>query len=282
MVEEGIMNRAGRVARALESRLGAPDLGVVLGSGFEPLAESLGASGLLAAEEIPGLPSGRADGHRGGVSVSRRRAGSAWVFHGRIHLYEGLGVDPVVFPIAVLATAGARTVLLTCATGGLGETDRPGDLAVVTDHLNLTGCDPSTAFDEDGPPHHVDLQDAYHPRFRKSWIREARRRGRVEPREAVLACVRGPCYETPAEVRMLRAMGADLVCMSTVPEVIAARVLGFDVAAVACVANRGAGLQTVGPIRHADVLATVRRAVTGAGPWLVGGVDAMLESSGGA
>jgi len=86
------MSRAGRVARVLESRLGAPDLGVVLGSGFEPLAEALGASDVLAPEEISGLPRGRADGHRGGVSASRRRAGSAWVFHGRIHLYEGLGV----------------------------------------------------------------------------------------------------------------------------------------------------------------------------------------------
>ena len=282
MVEEGIMIRAGRVARVLESRLGAPDLGVVLGSGFEPLAESLGASDLLAPEEIPGMPRGRANGHRGSVSASRRQAGTAWVFHGRIHLYEGLGVDRVVFPVAVLAAAGARTILLTCATGGLGETDRPGDLAVVADHLNLTGCDPSTTFDDDGPPNHIDLQDAYDPRFRESWIREARVRGQVELREAVLACVRGPCYETPAEVRMLRAMGADLVCMSTVPEVIAARGLGLDVAAVACVANRGAGMESAGPIRHADVLETVRRAVAGAGLWLVGGVDAMLESSGGA
>jgi len=282
MVEEGIMIRAGRVARVLESRLGTPDLGVVLGSGFEPLAESLGASDLLVPEEVPGLPRGRADGHRGGVSASRRRAGCAWVFHGRIHLYEGLGVDPVVFPVALLAAAGARTILLTCATGGLGETDRPGDLTVVADHLNLTGCDPTTAFAGDGPPTHVDLQDAYDPRFRESWIREARVRGQVQLREAVLACVRGPCYETPAEVRMLRGLGADLVCMSTVPEVIVARSLGLDVAAVACVANRGAGMETAGPIRHADVLETVRRAVAGAGPWLVGGLDAMLDASGGA
>jgi len=270
------MIRAGRVARVLESRLGTPDLGVVLGSGFEPLAESLGAGDLLTPEEIPGLPRSRAEGHGGGVSVARRRAGRAWVFHGRCHLYEGLGVDQVVFPVAALAAAGARAILLTCATGGLGDTDRPGDLAVVADHLNLTGCDPCTELDDGGPPTHVDLQDAYATRFRESWIREARGQGEVRLREAVLACVRGPCYETPAEVRMLRTLGADLVCMSTVPEVVAARCLGLDVAAVACVANRGAGLEAVGPIRHAVVLETVRRAVSRAGPWLVGGVDAML------
>jgi len=270
------MIRAGRVARVLEAKLGAPDLGVVLGSGFEPLAGSLGASEPLAAEEIPGFPRGRADGHRGGISAARRRAGNAWVLHGRLHLYEGLGVEQVVFPVAVLAAAGARAVLLTCATGGLDDADRAGDLAVVADHLNLTGCDPTTGFDDDGPPTHVDLQDAYDPRFREAWIREARGRGQVQLREAVLACVRGPCYETPAEVRMLRALGADLVCMSTVPEVIAARRLGLDVAAVACVANRGAGMKAAGPIRHTDVLETVRRAVSRAGPWLAGGVDAML------
>jgi purine-nucleoside phosphorylase len=278
-VNDSIMDRAGRVARVLESRLGAPDLGVVLGSGFEPLAEALGTSDLLAPGEIPGFPRGRADGHDGGVSAARRAAGTVWVFHGRLHLYESLAVEQVVFPVTVLAAAGARAILLTCATGGLGEADRAGDMAVVVDHLNLTGCDPTTGFDDHGPPAHVDLHDAYDPRFREAWIGEAGGRGQVRLREAVLACVRGPCYETPAEVRMLRALGADLVCMSTVPEVIAARRLGLDVAAVACVANRGAGMEAAGPIRHSDVLETVRRAVTRAGPWLGAGVDAMLRST---
>jgi purine-nucleoside phosphorylase len=267
---------AARVALLLQDRLGAPDLGVVLGSGFGPLAESLGADAALPPAQIPGFPSGRADGHGGGVSTARRPAGNVWIFHGRFHLYEGLVMEEVVFPVAALAAAGARAILLTSATGGLRDHDRPGDLAVVTDHLNLTGCDPTRRHVDDGAPCHVDLQDAYDRRFREAWMRAASDHAGVTVTEAVLACVHGPCYETPAEVRMLRMLGADLVCMSTVPEVIAARRLGLHVAAIACVANRGAGMETDGPIRHADVLETVRRSTRRAGPWLAAGVDAMI------
>jgi purine-nucleoside phosphorylase len=277
MAAREVTAEAGGVARLLEERLGVPDLGVVLGSGFGPLAESLGAGDPLTPEQVPGLPRGRADGHGGGVSAARRPAGNVWVFRGRLHLYEGLAVEQVVFPVAVLAAAGARAILLTCATGGLDENDRAGDLAVVTDHLNLTGCDPTTCLQGDGAPAHVDLQEAYDPRFRDAWMRQTAGGEQVRVRHAVLACVHGPCYETPAEVRMLRVLGADLVCMSTVPEVIAARSLGLAVAAVACVANRGAGMEAAGPIRHTDVLETVRRTTRRAGPWLVAGVDAMLE-----
>jgi purine-nucleoside phosphorylase len=270
----GTMAEAGRAARRIERDLGAPDLGVILGSGFSPLARILGAGDAVPPDDIPGYPGGRADGHGGGVSAAERPAGRLWLFHGRFHLYEGLAVEQVVFPVAVLAAAGARSLLLTCATGGLVETDRAGDLAVVADHLNLTGCDPVTAFrDRDGRPVHVDLQDAYDPVFRRALLE------RIRSREGILACVRGPCYETPAEVRMVRALGADLVCMSTVPEVIAARRHGLRVAAVACVANRGAGMEAAGAIRHPDVLQTVRGAVDRAGSTIVDGIDAMLEPS---
>jgi purine-nucleoside phosphorylase len=261
-------------AEFLRSRLGSPDLGVLLGSGFAPLATALDAGATVPASEIPGCPGCTVDGHVGGVA----RAGGAnvWVFLGRLHLHEGHDAGRVVQPVAILAAAGAGGALLTCAAGGLLETDRPGDFVLISDHLNLTGADPLRSIPpgKKDPPF-LDLQGTYDPIFQDAWRRQARNEG-VRLRDGILASLPGPCYETPAEVRMLRALGADLVSMSTVPEAIAARYLGLRVAAVACIANAGAGMREHAPIGHRGVLETVEKAVAGGSRFLTDGIRGML------
>ncbi len=271
-------NEVPSAADRLRGRLGAPDLGVVLGSGVAPLAEALGAGVSPATVEVPGRPPCSVDGHAGGVASVRLSGANVWLFLGRLHLYEGCDPATAVLPVALLAAAGAPSVLLTCAAGGLLDSDRPGDFALVADHLNLTGADPIRSIPPGTrEPAFLDLHDAYDPAFRRSWRRTAGETG-AALREGILAAMHGPSYETPAEVRMLRALGADLVSMSTVPETIAARYLGMRVAAVACVANRGAGLAGSGAIEHGGVVDRVRAAVAGARNFLSRGIEGMIGS----
>ena len=266
-------------AAFLEERLGRPALGVVLGSGFDPLLGAFEREGDVEAGAVPGLPRRPGCGPRRVVSA---RAGEfrVWLLDGRPHLYQGFSAAEVVFPIAVLAEAGARAVVLTCAAGGLREDDRPGDFAVVTDHINLTGCDAIGAIPPGRrDPEFLDLQGVYDPAPAEAWRGAARVAG-VALRDGVLASVRGPCYETPAEVRALRTMGADLVSMSTAVEAIAARYLGLRVAAIACVANRGAGMGEA--IRHRSVLEVVGKAVGGEARFFARGIGAVAREAGGA
>ena len=262
-------------AALLRDRLGPPALGIVLGSGFAPLADALGAGPAVPAGEIPGCPVCTVDGHASGVAVADLAGGRAWVFLGRCHVYEGHDAARVVFPVATLAAAGARAVLLTCAAGGLLESDRPGDFAVITDHLNLTGADPIRSIPPEArQPAFLDLQDAYDPALVAGWRRAAAESG-MPLRDGLLASVPGPSYETPAEVRMLRALGADLVSMSTVLETIAARYLGLRVAAIACIANRGAGMAGGEAISHDGVIGRVAGSVAARRDFLAAGCGAM-------
>jgi purine-nucleoside phosphorylase len=266
---------APEAARLLRSSLGDPDLGVVLGSGFAPLAGHLGCGDPVPGADVAGMPKGSVRGHGGGVSAARRGGSTVWVVIGRLHLYEGLDAASTAWPITLLAAAGARAVLLTSAAGGLEASDRPGDWVVVADHLNLMGDDPIRRIPPAlRDPAFVDLQEAYDPALRGAW-REAAEKCGIGLRDGVLAAVPGPCYETPAEVRMLRTLGADLVSMSTVPEVLEARYRRLRVAALACVANRGAGMGG-GAIDHDGVLEVVARSVLSDREFLLAGIDAML------
>jgi purine-nucleoside phosphorylase len=263
-------------ARLLCEALGPPQLGLVLGSGFGPLADTLGAHGAIPLSELPALPTVRIDGQGDGVAVAEIGGRRIWVFLGRFHLYQGLQAADVVAPISVLAAAGAGAVVLTCACGGLSDDHEIGELILVRDHLNLTGADPLRGLTPGGDrPTFLDLQDAYDPELRRAWGSTAAEHG-IRLREGVLAALPGPCYETPAEVTMLRRLGAELATMSTVPEVIAARYHGLRVAALACVSNPGAGLPGP-PIRHDRVLDTVAASVTRAAPFLRSGLARTLE-----
>jgi len=222
----------------------AHDVAVVLGSGWRPAADLIGESAHeLAMADLPGFVAPTVAGHGGtvrSVPVGDRRA---LVLLGRTHLYEGHGVAAVVHGVRTAAAAGCRTVVLTNAAGGIREGMSVGEPVLVADHLNLTGTSPLLG------PRFTDLTDLYSPRLR------ARARA-VDPSltEGVYAGLPGPHFETPAEIRMLRGLGADLVGMSTVLEAIAARAEGVEVFALSLVTNLAAGMTGV-PLDHHEVLA---------------------------
>ena len=242
------------------------DVAVVLGSGWVPAADAFGEPDTeLPVTDLPGFTAPTVAGHGArvrSVAVAHNEA-RVLVFTGRTHLYEGLGVGPVVHPVRVAAAAGCRTILLTNAAGGLREGMRIGQPVLISDHLNLTARSPLTG------ARFVDLTDLYAARLR------ALATG-IDPTltEGVYAMLPGPQYETPAEIAMLRGLGADLVGMSTVMEAIAARAEGAEVLGISLVTNLAAGLAP-GPLDHAEVLAAGRSAASHLGDLLVRVVSAL-------
>lgn len=234
----------------------APAVGVVLGSGLAGLADRLERATVISYEEIPYFPVSRVAGHPGRLVLGELREGGASVplavMQGRVHAYEGWGMEDVAFGARVLCKLGVRALFLTNAAGGVNPSFAPGDLVRIVDHLNLSGQSPLAGEnDERLGPRFPDLSEAYDPRL-GALLQDAAAAAGVPLRSGVYACMAGPSYETPAEVRMLRALGADLVGMSTVPEVIAARHMDVPVAAVSVVTNHAAGLSRK-PLSHAEV-----------------------------
>lgn len=239
------------------------DVVLVLGSGWSEVVTGLadpGSAVTIPVQDLPGFVAPSASGHRGIVTSCLVDGVPLLAVAGRTHLYEGRGMDPVVHPASVAAAVGARVLVLTNAAGGLRDDLAVGDLVLIRDHLNLMGRSPLTG------PLFVDLVDAYSPRLRAAASEaiaavdadeaagSTAERAWSRPSEGVYAAMPGPQYETPAEIGMLRTLGADLVGMSTVPETIAARGLGLDVVAVSLVTNLAAGV-TGQPLDHTEVLA---------------------------
>lgn len=240
----------------------APRVGVILGSGLSAFAERLAGAVAIPYQEIPEFPVSAVAGHPGTL-VMGELAGPdgpapVAVMQGRVHGYEGWSPEDMAFGARVLCRLGARALVLTNASGGVNAELAPGDLVRITDHLNLSGSNPlSGPNDARLGPRFPDLSQAYHPGLGAALEAAARREG-VSLKRGVYAYLAGPSYETPAEVRMLRALGADLVGMSTVPEVIAACHMGVPVCAVAMVSNMAAGISSH-PISHAEVTAAGER-----------------------
>ncbi len=233
-------------ARAIAERtgVGQHDVAIVLGSGWRPAAAALGSpTATLPQAELPGFAPPTAIGHTGELLSMRIGAQRVLVLVGRVHAYEGHDLCHVVHPVRAACAAGVRVVVLTNAAGGLRPEMTPGQPVLISDHLNLTGRSPLVG------PRFVDLTDAYAPR-----LRELARQGDPALTEGVYAGLPGPHYETPAEVRMLQTLGADLVGMSTVHETIAAREAGAEVLGVSLVTNLAAGISGA-PLSHAEVLA---------------------------
>ena len=257
---------AAEAAVALAARTGVDrhDVAVVLGSGWKPAADQLGeASVTFPAADLPGFPEPTVEGHGGelrSIDVDGRRV---LVSLGRVHAYEGHDLDAVVHGVRTAVLAGCGTVVLTNAAGGLGEGLSIGQPVLISDHLNLTGRSPLTGPTPDPSfgPRFPDMTEAYSPRLR-AMARE------LDPTlaEGVYAGVPGPQYETPAEIRMMQRMGADLVGMSTVHETIAAVHLGAEVLAVSLVTNLAAGLGDA--LAHDDVLAVAARSADAMGSLL--------------
>ncbi len=240
-----------------------PRAGVVLGSGLGAFAERLGRPAVILYREIPEFPLAGVEGHAGRL-VLGEASGPAGpvpvaVMQGRLHGYEGHRPEEVAYGVRVLCLLGAEELALTNAAGGIRADLEPGDLVRITDHIDLSGQNPLRGpNDERLGPRFPDLTSAYDPALGERLEAAARRLGAKLGR-GVYACMPGPSYETPAEVRMLRGLGADLVGMSTVPEVIAARHMGVPVVGISLVANRAAGL-SARPLSHEEVTAAGEKA----------------------
>ncbi|HET6502320.1 MAG TPA: purine-nucleoside phosphorylase [Amycolatopsis sp.] len=253
------MSQEEQAAAAIAERTGIArhDIAVVLGSGWRPAADVLGTPDAeIPLGELPGFETPTAVGHGGTVRSVDVAGKRTLVLLGRTHLYEGRGIAPVVHNVRTAAAAGVRSVLLTNAAGGLREGFQVGQPVLVSDHLNLTATSPITG------ANFVDLVDLYSPRLR-GLARE------IDPNleEGVYAGLPGPHFETPAEIRMLRALGADLVGMSTVLEAIAARAAGIEVFGLSLVTNLAAGM-TGEPLSHEEVIEAGRVSATRMGTLL--------------
>lgn len=236
----------------------APAIGVILGSGLAGFAARVEEAWELFYDVIPHWPRVAVIGHPGRMVVGRIAQRPVAVLAGRAHYYEGVPMDRVVFPVRVLARLGVRTLIVTNAAGGIDPTIEPGTLMVIDDHLNLMGTNPLIGpNDERFGPRFPDMTQAYSARLREVADEAARALGMVL-RHGIYAAVHGPSYETPAEIRALRRLGADAVGMSTVPEVIVARHMGLEVLGLSCVTNPAAGVRPE-PLAHEDVLATAAR-----------------------
>jgi purine-nucleoside phosphorylase len=250
---------AQRAAHVIRERTGIDeyDVAIVLGSGWSPAVAALGSpSVVLPQADIPGFAPPSAVGHTGELLAMRIGGNRVLVLVGRVHAYEGHDLRHVVHPVRAACAAGARIVVLTNAAGGLRPDMAIGQPVLISDHLNLTARSPLVG------AQFVDLTDAYAPR-----LRELARQADPELTEGVYAGLPGPHYETPAEVRMLRMLGADMVGMSTVHETIAARAAGAEVLGVSLVTNLAAGISGH-PLSHAEVLAAGAASATRMGALL--------------
>ncbi len=234
-----------------------PEIAIVLGSGLGGLVSEVRDHVAIPYGEIPGFPGVSVAGHAGQLVVGEISGRVVAVFAGRFHAYEGHPLQLTAFPIRIAHALGARTLFVSNAAGGVNTTFVPGDLMVIEDQLNLTFASPLTGAAEPGDVRFPDMSNAYDAELRKRLHSVGQRLG-ITLRDGVYAMLPGPAYETPAEVHMLRTLGADAVGMSTVPEVTMARMLGMRVAGVSCITNLAAGIQHT-PLNHDDVLRTTSR-----------------------
>jgi purine-nucleoside phosphorylase len=255
----GEYERAGMAANFVLSRTRLrPQIGLVLGSGLGAFADEFADATKIPYAGIPYFPRSTAIGHAGQLVIGKVGSIPVAGMQGRVHLYEGYSAKEVAFPIRVFARMGVKALILTNAAGGIKRELSQGRLVVISDHINLQGDNPLTGPNDErfGLRFH-DMTAAYDRRFREMAVGEGNRIG-IGIYEGVYAALAGPSYETPAEIRYLRTIGADLVGMSTVPEVIAARHSGIRVLGISCVTNAAAGILDQ-PLNHIEVLETAER-----------------------
>ncbi|HZE08431.1 MAG TPA: purine-nucleoside phosphorylase [Gemmatimonadaceae bacterium] len=234
-----------------------PKFAVILGSGFGGLSRAIEDAVRIPFAAIPGFPQATVAGHEGAVILGTLGRCEVVALSGRFHMYEGHPATLAAFPIRVLGALGVRELFVSNAAGGISPKLAVGDLMIISDHLNLTGSSPLVGPLQEGDTRFPDMTDAYDPGLRRL-LRTVGEKLEIDLREGVYAGLLGPAYETPAEVKMLRLLGADAVGMSTVAEVIMARALGMRVVGVSCITNAAAGV-TGAALSHAEVLATTQR-----------------------
>ncbi|MEJ2108432.1 MAG: purine-nucleoside phosphorylase [Acidobacteriota bacterium] len=234
-----------------------PALGLILGSGFGAFADQFSDCTILPYAEIPHFPVPTVAGHSGKLVIGSVLGIPCTALQGRFHYYEGHSMQDIAFPIRVLACLGIRSLIVTNAAGGLNPDFEPGDLMVIEDHINMTGSNPLIGYRPEKPvPRFPDMSQAYDPQLIETAL-EVAFRNNIALHRGVYIGVSGPCYETPAEIKMYRSFGADAIGMSTIPEVIVAASLGMRVCGLSCITNMAAGISQ-GKITHSEVLETTR------------------------
>lgn len=255
-----LYDRLQAAAAFVRERIGdrEPSVGLILGSGLGSFADRLEDPVVVEYGDIPHFPVSSVVGHAGRLVVGSMRGVSCVAMQGRTHYYEGKSARLISFPARTLITLGARTLIITNAAGGVNADFEPGTLMLISDHLNLLPDNPLRgANDERLGPRFPDMTRAYAPELRELARAAAAELG-VELAEGVYASLPGPTYETPAEVRMLRTLGADATGMSTVPEVIVANHMGAKVLGISCITNKAAGMSDA-PLSHDEVTETATR-----------------------
>lgn len=249
MIEEAV--------NAIKIRLNLrPAIGLILGSGLGGIVDLIKDSIEISFSDIPNFPVSTVGGHAGKLVFGKIEGVTAAVMQGRIHYYEGYDLKKVVFPVYVLNQLGIKNLIITNAAGGINNDFKPGDLMIIYDHINLLGNNPLIG-PEDMGPRFVDMSQAYSPELREI-AKSAAKNLNLPLREGVYACLTGPSYETPAEIRMLKTIGADAVGMSTVPEVIIARQCGMKVLAISCITNMAAGINPH-ELSHEEVIEVAKK-----------------------
>jgi len=231
-----------------------PEIGLILGSGLGDIADEI--EGIrIPYEEIPGFEASTVQGHAGQLVIGKFCGKDVVAMQGRFHFYEGHPMSKVVFPVRIMKLLGIEKLLVTNAAGGICTDFVPGDLMIIEDHLNLTGTNPLIGKnDDDLGPRFPDMSNAYDKNLR-AIVEEIGNELGIKLKKGVYAGLSGPTYETPAEVRMLRILGADAVGMSTVPEVIVANHMGIKVIGISCITNMASGILDQ-PLSHHEVIET--------------------------
>ncbi len=254
-----LYDRAEKAVRVIRARANLkPSVAVVLGSGLGAFADELTDATSIAYQDIPGFARTTVEGHAGALVIGKASGVALAAMQGRFHSYEGYSLEEVTFPIRVLKLLGAETLVLTNAAGALNVEFVPGSLMIISDHINLLGSNPLVGPNDDRfGPRFPDLTSVYAPELQSMVIDEASEMG-LGMRRGVYAALSGPSYETPAEIHMVRTLGADAVGMSTVPEAIVARHMNMRVVGISCITNLAAGVSSR-PIDHSQVMAIGER-----------------------
>lgn len=256
MASTGIYERAEHATRIIRARTTVePRIAIVLGSGLGGFADDFEDAVGIPYEDIPGFVRSTAQGHAGRLVIGKIDGIPVLAMQGRVHYYEGYSLEEVTFPIRTFGLLGIKTLALTNAAGGINVQLTQGALMVISDHVNLMGVNPLRGpNDERFGPRFPDMSAVYAAELQELVIDEAKAIG-VEVRRGIYCALSGPSYETPAEIHLLRNLGADAVGMSTVPEAIVARHMGLEVLGISCITNMAAGISDE-PINHEEVMAT--------------------------
>lgn len=277
---DDLYDRVHAAAAVVRARIGAraPTVGLILGSGLGGFADGLTDPVRIDYGELPGFPVSKVHGHAGRLVIGERGGAMCVAMQGRVHLYEGHRAADVAFPARVLVALGAQVVIVTNAAGGLNPSWAPGTLMLIRDHLDFLRDHPLRGTNDDRlGPRFPDMTTAYTPELR-ALVKDVAAAQGVELAEGVYVAMPGPCYETPAEVRMLQILGADATGMSTVPEVIVARHMGARVIGISCITNQAAGI-TGAALSHDEVTETAAR-VRATFEGLLDGILVALASGG--